>query len=280
MKAETEQPRWQESFSTEETGSDEFFEENQSVASEAISQLSTRSVKRHHDVKKLLVTIQRLRQENLSLRDALDSSHILDLATLKNKLRGANADLIRLRQTNGELKERIQVLEKKIFDMVTAERSKSENVPILNDPKPASLLSVKEKLKFLKRSQIAKESAQTVEEPNVKVNSNVISEEHSTDANGQDNCIDDHFPSGYNSLVTLQPPSSMGTISYKDYVAMYNKGRHFERLARSLERRMEILQVICFVYDPLCGIILINQYFNQYRMTILSLTQKMECLIA
>lgn len=234
---------WQESLSTDETGSEDFFD-NHSVVSDAVSQLSSRSYKRH-DLKKIMGTIQRLKQENLSLRDALESTNMLDLAILKNKLRGANADLIRVRQTNAELKDRVQVLEKKIFEMVTTSREKqvtsTTEIQASVDTKPASLQTVKEKLKFMKRAQIAEgQKSEATAADNIL---NTSTETKQSIPVATSNNIESEIDS--ESPVSIRKVSSAaGTVSYSDYALVFSRCRHFERLAQSLERRIEIMQVL------------------------------------
>eukprot|EP01033_Poteriospumella_lacustris_P007166 gene7166-5158_t len=213
---------WPESLSTEETASDEILD-NESVISEAISQLSIRSFKRQ-DGKKLLGTIQRLKQENISLREALNSTNVLDLATMRNKLRGANADLVRVRQTNSELREKIQTLEKKIFEMVTAARNTpSPSAPVDSGiPAPVSIQSVKDKLKFLKRSQMAQENAAAVESTATPPPEGTSSTENT-------------------SKSPLSETDSK-SVPYAEYLKLLSRNRHLERLSQSLEKRVSILQ--------------------------------------
>lgn len=217
---------WPESLSTEETASDEILD-NESVISDAISLLSIRSFKRQ-DGKKLLGTIQRLKQENISLREALNSTNVLDLATMRNKLRGANADLVRVRQTNSELREKIQTLERKIFEMVTAARNTpSPSAPVDSGiPAPVSIQSVKDKLKFLKRSQLAQENAaasESTSQPLAEANSSTESISKS--------------PS------LLPETDTNKSVSYAEYLKLLSRNRHLERLSQSLEKRVSILQV-------------------------------------
>lgn len=238
---------WQESLSTEETASDDVID-SQSVISDAISQLSNRSFKRQ-DVKKLLGTIQRLKNENLSLRDALESTNMLDLATLKNKLRGSNADLVRLRQTNAELRERIQTLEKKIFELVTANKSKVDSASIDNsnqtaDSKSISIKSVKEKLKFLNRSKLL--SQEDNKPTSAVVNAADGNEQNSSiPRKAIGNPIESIESSSDISAIPpfVRPAPGANTILYSEYLIVFNRSRHFERLTKSLERRLEILQV-------------------------------------
>lgn len=224
---------WPESLSTEETASDEILD-NESVVSDAISQLSIRSFKRQ-DGKKLLGTIQRLKQENISLREALNSTNVLDLATMRNKLRGANADLVRVRQTNSELREKIQTLEKKIFEMVTAARNTpSPSAPVDSGiPAPVSIQSVKEKLKFLKRSQMAQENAAAAESTSTPPAAEGTSSTENT-----------------SKSPLLETDSK--SVPYAEYLKLFNRNRHLERLSQSLEKRVSILQVRFIPYRSRC----------------------------
>jgi len=65
------------------------------------------------------VIISRLRNEVMVLKDALDKLNGQDVTFLMAKLRGTKDDLISVKQKNNELKDRVQVLESKLFDALS-----------------------------------------------------------------------------------------------------------------------------------------------------------------
>lgn len=80
------------------------------------------------------VIISRLRNEVMVLKDALDKLNGQDVTFLMAKLRGTKDDLISMKQKNNELKDRVQVLELKLFDalsynqqVLSKKKSKSNN---------------------------------------------------------------------------------------------------------------------------------------------------------
>ena len=107
-----------------ENESDEIAD-NHSVISEAsVSLLSHQSFQPRDytarlSYEKLVAQVKKLRKENVSLKEALNQANITDIMLLKTKLRGMQADLLRYRQLNNELKERIQLLEEKQFHLLT-----------------------------------------------------------------------------------------------------------------------------------------------------------------
>ncbi len=84
--------------------------DNQSIMSDLLS-ANGKSIK----LKKFTNLINKLKNENAMLRDLLEKANAVDIATLRTKLRGSNADLSKLRQHNAELKDRVQTLEAKLF---------------------------------------------------------------------------------------------------------------------------------------------------------------------
>eukprot|EP01031_Cornospumella_fuschlensis_P032961 gene32961-39864_t len=90
--------------------------DNLSVISDSFS-LASKTL-RKHDLKKISAVIQKLKQENAALRDTLSKMKATDVAMLKNRLRGAQSDSLRLKQVNTEMKERVQLLEERIFALL------------------------------------------------------------------------------------------------------------------------------------------------------------------
>lgn len=122
-------PNSDESNSTEHdatislSGTDEF-NDTHSVFSVDTASVSSRPSK-HMDTKKTVYKLNRLKEENLLLKESLEKANATDITMLKAKLRGSNADLVRLRQNNAELKDRIQVLEGRLFSALSSQSTVS-----------------------------------------------------------------------------------------------------------------------------------------------------------
>ena len=92
--------------------------DQQSIISDSISVASNNHQLQHSkkaDYKKMIMKLNRLKEENAVLREHLEKAKAQDVATLRAQLRGANVDLLRYKQLNAELKERIQSVEAKLF---------------------------------------------------------------------------------------------------------------------------------------------------------------------
>lgn len=105
------------------------FDENQSVYSDSLS-ISNKSTK-SKDFKKSLFKINKLKEENAALHELLSKANASDIAMLKSKLRSTNADIVRLRQTNSDLKDKIQILESKLFESLYENKAKSKSGALL-----------------------------------------------------------------------------------------------------------------------------------------------------
>lgn len=107
------------------SGTDEI-NDNQSIFSDTGSRTS-----RVNDTRKAIHKMNKLKEENALLKEALEKANATDITTLKSKLRGSHADLVRLRQNNSELKDRIQILEGRLFTALsmssTAVKSSSDS---------------------------------------------------------------------------------------------------------------------------------------------------------
>ena len=103
------------------------FNEIHSVFSDTASIASKSS--RLNDAKRLAHKLNKLKEENAFLREALAKANAIDITTLRTKLRGANADLVRVKQINSELRDRVQHLERKLFDALNSSKTSS---PALN----------------------------------------------------------------------------------------------------------------------------------------------------
>jgi len=208
--------------SVTESESDEF-NDTHSVFSDVIS-ISNRSLKKTE--KKLLLTIQKLKQENITLRENLESANASDVTLLRTKLRGAYADITRLKTNNTELKERVQLLEDKVFRML-ATQVQSENVDT-HDLKS----SIKEKL----RQKALKSSLALSAVTNEESNNNISANQQETSS-----VISEH-QSEEDILITTvgrgsDPPPSVS------YATMMQRCKHLEKLLRAYETKMTAMQV-------------------------------------
>ncbi len=77
---------------------------------------------RKQKLKRAVAQVQRLKQEVAMLRDALESARMNDVTLIEDRYRGSQADLANVRKRNGELKDRVQVLEKNLFDALAENR--------------------------------------------------------------------------------------------------------------------------------------------------------------
>lgn len=196
--------------SATETESDEF-NDNISILSDSLSVSSNKIVKKN-EIKKIIASLQKLKQENFALRETLEQTKASDIALLKTKLRGANADLMRLKQTNGEYKERIQSLEEKLVAVLSIQTDSSADI------------YTKDNSNFLKEKLKQKNIEKSILESKVEVLS-----QHNNPIPTKDN----------NQTYDHKIPLFNG-----DYFTLQNRCRHFERLSKSYEKTVELLQVI------------------------------------
>lgn len=99
--------------------------DNDSVYSD-IASVSSRHSKTP-DVKQYIRLLAKLKNENMLLRESLEKTNLTDIVTLKTALRGSKSDIIQLRQYNSELKDRVQILEQRLFDALANLTSKEGN---------------------------------------------------------------------------------------------------------------------------------------------------------
>ena len=111
--------RDQNTMSTTYDYDDIYGNDQQSIISDSISVTSNNRHQLQHskkaDYKKVIMKLNRLKEENAVLREHLEKAKAQDVATLRAQLRGANVDLMRYRQLNAELKDRIQSVEARLF---------------------------------------------------------------------------------------------------------------------------------------------------------------------
>lgn len=203
-----------ESISTEETELNES-NDGQSVVSESVS-LSKLS--RKSETKKLLALLQRLKQENLSLRESLQSTDAQEVSLLKIKLRESNSDLTRLRQLNGELKDRVQRLEGKVFDSLQAEVVEVDEIPKLES------LSITEKLKQRRREREIASLTSVNKVPDSDLSTAII----------------------MTKVHVEEPVLSSSTKPGGELQALASRCKYLERLNKSYEKRIELMQVFYF----------------------------------
>ena len=121
------------------SGTDEL-NDTHSVFSDIVSTTSKHS--KLNDAKKLLHKMNKMKGENLLLKDALEKANASDITMLKTRLRGVNADLVRVRQNNSELKDRIQILEGRLFNALSSQTSKISSSKTDHEGEPSSTLPV------------------------------------------------------------------------------------------------------------------------------------------
>jgi hypothetical protein len=78
-------------------------------------------------LRKAVSIINTLKQEKSVLRNALDKANMTDLAVVRTKLRQTTNDNARLKELNGELKDRVQVLEAKLFESLQLQTKNNAN---------------------------------------------------------------------------------------------------------------------------------------------------------
>ena len=98
---------------------EDIIDDNQSAISDLHS-INTKSTIKANSLKKLSIIVNKLRNENLLLKNGLEKVNSLDSITLSTKLRIANSDINKLKQHNTDLKDRVQVLEEKLFETLHA----------------------------------------------------------------------------------------------------------------------------------------------------------------
>eukprot|EP01038_Epipyxis_sp_PR26KG_P007888 gene7888-10704_t len=75
----------------------------------------------------MILLINKLKQENTLLKESFDKIQMTDVSLLKTRLRGSQSDLVRVKQYNMELKDRVQVLEQRLFDSLNENRNKKQD---------------------------------------------------------------------------------------------------------------------------------------------------------
>ncbi|RYH30517.1 hypothetical protein EON65_04865 [archaeon] len=191
--------------------------DNLSVISDSFS-IASKTL-RKHDLKKIFGTIQKLKQENAALRDTLTKMNATDVAMLKNRLRGAQSDSLRLKQVNSEMKERVQLLEERVIALLAEQtRLRAESPTDRAKSKIAQAFAEKRK------KQEGKAEHEDVQE--LKEDESVV------------------------SLSRLLEEKYAGRIREleEELKSWQKKHKHTEKLIKSYEVKMEFMQVkIVFV---------------------------------
>lgn len=96
---------------------DDSYNDNSSVVSDIQTITSHRSNMKPATKAKSTATIQKLKHEIFILKECLEKANSTDITMLQTKVRGYQTDMQRLRQHNSELKDRVQLLEQRVFDL-------------------------------------------------------------------------------------------------------------------------------------------------------------------
>lgn len=213
-----------------DTESDEQHLDAQSDISDTFSVASSIRSFKKHDYKKLVTMVTKLKQDNFALTEALDHARASDIAMLKTKLRGAHADMMRLKQNNAELKERIQVLEDKLFKILSDQVDNKED----DDSSNAALTGAASISDVIRQKMKQKQSSQ------VQLGVNTVDQQRSKE--------DDPSTTSPEMIESIVIPPLGGnnrlTNSVKaSYVALQNRCKYLENLRISYEKTMQMLQV-------------------------------------
>jgi predicted nuclease with TOPRIM domain len=90
-------------------------EDDISVVSDLRTGVSVKSGMRNSEMRKAMNIINSLKSEKIMLQNALERVNVEDITLLKTKLRQSNIEINTLKQRNTELKDRVQILEEKLF---------------------------------------------------------------------------------------------------------------------------------------------------------------------
>lgn len=225
------------SLSTEETGSEEFNDNHSVISDSAYNSLLSlsggsnydRTIKKS-DAKKLISHLQRVKQENARLKELLESSNTADVSILRTKLRGAQADIVRLKQNNSELKDRIQELDDRIFRLLS-DRNNLNSEPDTAEVNEQSESAVNSRIDDdnIRNNNNIREILRKKKRESLQQNSLISTEETKDDNDG----IYQKLMKQENALIG-QPP---------EYMVLYSRCKHYEKLIQSYERRLKAMEV-------------------------------------
>lgn len=221
-----------------ETESDEIADNHSIISDTSMSIISSHpsSWQQKQSYEKVVSQYKRLKKENVALKEALTQANFSDVTILKTKLRGSQADVIRFRQLNNELKERIQALEEKMFQLLSQEREEEGDKEREDKEKG---LSVSQKLK----KQVQERRKQLTESPTLSNTGGIYAP--------------------VNPSEPLAVPDSNGSLTIQNLQA---KCRHYEKLLRIYEKNMSVLQV-CRLYKVVFFLTAIPNFLERSRPT-------------
>lgn len=176
--------------------------------------------------------MQKLKQENDALREALEQARAADIALLKTRLRAAQADIIHYKQLNSELKGRIQTLEEKLFKILSDQYERDTD----------SSTSGGSVSQMLKEKLRQKNLASQLGFPHHSLHNSHGSEVDSQVHNEIEDTDDPHQRS--NSQGSTHNVKLTDGVK-ASYVTLQNRCRHFESLSASCEKKIKMLEVSC-----------------------------------
>jgi DNA-binding transcriptional MerR regulator len=190
---------------------------------------------------KLLSVLKKLKKENFSLKESLEQAQVNDLTLLKTKLRGTNADLMRYKLVNAELKEKIQSLEDRITNLLDEDKvpERGEKLTVVD------LISQKLKQKkALDQFQQQNQPQPSDDGEGGAFKNRDIIPSPSQNKNGSS---DPAF-----SSPGLPPSLSINEGEKQSHYSLLTKCRHYEKLLKVYEKNMAVMQVnLLYFYLPL-----------------------------
>lgn len=129
--------------------------DNDSVYSD-IASLSSKPSKTA-EVRQYVRLLAKLKNENMLLKESLKKTNVTDIVTLKTELRGSRSDIIQLRQHNSELKDRVQILEQRLFNALS-------NLASTSDESDANTITIKNAAAEIERTSADKADSVSKEE--------------------------------------------------------------------------------------------------------------------
>jgi len=200
--------------------------DQQSILSDSISVASYNHQLLHSkkvEYKKVVMKLNKLKEENAVLREQLEKTKAQDIATLRAQLRGASVDLMRYRQLNSELKDTIQLLEAKLFTAlgslseVTNKKSFNTVAPPAYEGPPST--SIDNDFQDAKDGSVDESISATVEHIRARDVNNLVDKSRSN--------VEKQRVVSNNALIK----------------SLQSKCAHLQRLIKSYEKRMQAMQL-------------------------------------
>jgi hypothetical protein len=172
--------------------------------------------------------IQKLKQENEALKDALEQARAADVAMLKTRLRAVQADLLHYKQLNTELKERIQTLEEKFFKALSDQYERGDDSTVATK-------SISQTLKErLKQKQLASQLGFPHHEQ----------QQYAGDILSQSSYFaEEEPPESLPKTGGIYQGVKLTDGVKASYLALQNRCRHLESLNASYEKTVKLMQV-------------------------------------